>query len=255
MTKKAQLNAGSSTEDSAQQIDMALSTTGALFRQIADYSEESKWFPHGVTKIDFQIKAGPVELHVIVNGPDGPAPPHPLDVATQRSARLIFDQVKDLVPGNNRSGAFTDECVIAVCWKESSFDPSAQSGGSTAAGLMQMTNPAITTVNKITPAGVHFEHDDMFVPAKAIQCGTYYLQYLYEHADNDEAKALDRYGTGAGYSKNVIAAETCQRKPGSDPMTCLGQIHSFLLDRLQRGLIDDPTGRSRFIAPGKTESR
>jgi hypothetical protein len=79
----------------------------------------------------------------------------------EKSMNLTFDQVKTLVANNKKSPAFTDECVIAVCWKESSFDPSAQSGGSTAKGLMQMTNPAVDTVNHNTPVGVHFEYADM----------------------------------------------------------------------------------------------
>jgi hypothetical protein len=165
----------------------------------------------------------------------------------KRAGRLTFDQVKTLVAANKKTMAFTDECVIAVCWKESSFDPDAQSSGSTAAGLMQMTNGAIDTVNRITPAGVHFEHADMFDAAKAIQCGTYYLDFCSNQAGGDEAKALDRYGTGSGYSKDVMTAEACLMTGGSVPMECLKPIHPFQIERLELGLVDDPTGRFRFI--------
>jgi hypothetical protein len=234
-------------------MNLVLESAEALFRQIAARAEDAKWFPHGVTKIDLDIKAGPVELHVIVSGPDTEATPRTVGLASsdsnKRAPRLSFDEVKNLVAKNNKSAAFTNECMIAVCWKESSFDPAAQSGGSTATGLMQMTNPAIATVNNITPNGVHFQHDDMLDAAKAIQCGTYYLQWCYDQVGGDKAKALDKYGTGDGYSTNIIAAETCLRKTGSDPMTCLNAIHSFMIERMSLRLIDDLSGRSRFVSP------
>ena len=161
---------------------------------------------------------------------------------------LTFDQVKTLVANNKKSPAFTDECVIAVCWKESSFDPAAQSGGSTAKGLMQMTNPAVDTVNHNTPVGVHFEYADMLVPDKAIQCGTYYLQICSDQVGGEESAALNKYSGIPGYSTNVMAAEACLLA-GTDPMTCLQKIHSFQLQRKEMRLEDDPTGHSRFKKP------
>jgi hypothetical protein len=159
---------------------------------------------------------------------------------------LTFDQVKSLVASNKHSAAFTDECVIAVCWKESSFNPSAQASGSTAKGLMQMTNPAVDTVNNITPAGVHFDYTDMLDASKAIQCGTYYLQWCSDQSGGDEAKALNKYAGVSGYADDVMSAEACLLS-GGNPMTCLGAIHSFAMQRRQKGLLDDPTGRSRFM--------
>jgi hypothetical protein len=160
---------------------------------------------------------------------------------------LTFDKVQALVKVNKKSPGFTDECVIAVCWKESSFDPSAQSGSSTAKGLMQMTNPAVDTVNKITPTGVHFEYADMLDASKAIQCGTYYLQWCLDQSAGDEAKGLDKYGGVSGYSTNVIAAENCLLTGVDPPMTCLGKIHSFQIDRQTLGLVDNESGDTRFI--------
>jgi hypothetical protein len=166
---------------------------------------------------------------------------------TAMAGALTFDQVKNLVQANKKSAGFTDECVISVCWKESSFNPSAQSGSSTAKGLMQMTNPAVDTVNNITPTGVHFQYADMLDAAKAIQCGTYYLQWCLDQSAGNEAKGLDKYAGVNGYSANVIAAENCLLTGVDPPMTCLGKIHSFLLERAEAGLIDNASGKTRFM--------
>jgi soluble lytic murein transglycosylase-like protein len=165
---------------------------------------------------------------------------------SRATARLPFDDVKALVRAHKKSPAFTDECVIAICWKESSFDPSAQSGSSTAKGLMQMTNPAVDTVNNITPPGVHFEYSDMLDASKAIECGTYYLQWCSDKSGGDEAKALDKYAGVSGYSANVMQAETCLLTGVDPPTTCLGKIHSFRIERRKRKLVDDRSGESRF---------
>ena len=126
--------------------------------------------------------------------------------------------LQKLVAANKKAAAFTNECVVAMCWKESSFDPNAHNVGSTAKGLMQMTDPAVDTVNKITPKGVHFEHSDMVIAAKAIQCGTYYLQWCSDQTGGDKKKALDRFGGLSGYNKDLITAETCLLAAPKDPM-------------------------------------
>jgi hypothetical protein len=166
-------------------------------------------------------------------------------------AALTFDQVKALISTNKRAAAFTDECVIAVCWKESSFNPNAQAAGSTAKGLMQMTQGAIQTVNNITPTGIHFDPSDMFDPGKAIQCGTYYLQWCSDQSSGSENQALDKYAGVPGYSTNVVQAENCLLSAPTDPMTCLTPIHPFEMARVKEGLVDDPTGQSRFVRSSK----
>jgi hypothetical protein len=173
------------------------------------------------------------------------------DEETARRAALTLDQIKPIVSANKKSAAFTDECIIAVCWKESSFDPTVQSGMSTAKGLMQMTNPAVDTVNNITPSGVHFEYDDMKDPAKAIQCGTYYLQWCSGQSGGDAAKALDKYAGVTGYSIDVINSENCLLTGSIDPMKCLKQIHPFEIERNEKHMLDDPTGRSRFTSQSR----
>lgn len=164
----------------------------------------------------------------------------------QTKAPLTFDNVKRLVQKNKKSTAFTDECVISVCWKESSFDPSMKASTTTAKGLMQMTNPAVDTVNNNTPQGVHFEYSDMFDPPKAIQCGTYYLQIMSNQAGGDEKQALIKYGGVPDYADDVMQSENCLLTGDNPPMDCLRKIHPFEVERRKDHLIDNPTGESRF---------
>jgi len=146
----------------------------------------------------------------------------------------VFATVEQLVSANNQSANFSNELVIAIIWKESGFDDAAKSNASTATGFMQMTIPAVDDVNRNTPKGTHFAVSDMLDGAKNIQCGTIYLDLIYGRSGNDLTKALNRYGTGAGYATNLIAAAACLQaaKGGAatiDPdkaKTCLFAIHT-----------------------------
>jgi hypothetical protein len=60
--------------------------------------------------------------------------------------------------------------------------------------------------------------------AKNIQCGTLYLDILIKRVGNDIARGVDAFGTGAGYSTNILACEACMQKPGGGP-NCLVAIH------------------------------
>lgn len=138
-------------------------------------------------------------------------------------ARLSYDEVKKHVADNNKSDE-SPELVIAVIWKESGFDPEVKNATSSATGLMQMTKGAVSDVNANTPKGVHFEHSDMSDAAKNIQAGTYYLKSLVKRWGSI-SEALQRYGTGAGYETNILAAETCLKASPEKPMDCLYAIH------------------------------
>jgi soluble lytic murein transglycosylase-like protein len=140
-------------------------------------------------------------------------------------SRLTFLQVKNYVSANNQS-ALSGEAIIAVIWKESSFDPKAASATTTATGLMGITKPAVDTVNNTTPPGVHFEHSEMTDPVKNIQCGTYYLKYFMRTLAIKEA--LEHYGTGPGYADNILTCERCLQEtlPLPDPQACLNAIHT-----------------------------
>lgn len=141
------------------------------------------------------------------------------------TGRLTFAQVKAHVSANNKS-AISNEAIIALIWKESSFDPLAKSTTSTATGLMQITKPAVDTVNNTTPPGTHFDHSEMTDPVKNIQCGTFFLKFLMRTFAKKEA--LEHYGTGPGYADNILTCETCltTTPPPPDPQVCLNAIHT-----------------------------
>src|ERR1022692_3494941 len=101
---------------------------------------------------------------------------------------MTLDEIKAVIQQNNNS-PFTTELVVGICWAESSFDPNKVAGGdSTSAGLMMMNPPAVDTVNANTTAGIHFEYADMLDAVKAVSCGTWYLQIIYNHAGNQDKR-------------------------------------------------------------------
>ncbi|HEX2689126.1 MAG TPA: transglycosylase SLT domain-containing protein [Kofleriaceae bacterium] len=138
-----------------------------------------------------------------------------------------------MIRANNKATDFSNELVLAMCWKESSFDTEAEPnvGGNTSYGLMQLNNGALATVNANTPAGTHFEHADMADGAKAMAAGTYYLQIILDKFPNVStvAEALDQYkGDGHNtYHVNLLAAEACLKTAKDDAarQKCLDQIH------------------------------
>jgi soluble lytic murein transglycosylase-like protein len=139
------------------------------------------------------------------------------------SKRLSFSQVQTLVEANNNS-SFTNELIISVCWKESSFDPGATTSTTSATGLMMLTVGAVDDVNHNTPSGVHFEHSQMTDATRNIQCGTWYLKILLKRWGQVKNNALEHFGTGPGYADNLVQCETCLQS-GSNPSDCLKAIH------------------------------
>jgi membrane-bound lytic murein transglycosylase MltF len=138
--------------------------------------------------------------------------------------RKTLDEMKQLAQANNHS-SLTWQLIVAIAWKESSFDPDAVASGSSGTGLMMMTTGAVQDVNNNTPQGVHFDHSEMKDPAKNLSCATYYLGILLQRFGSKKS-ALEHYGTGAGYADNLLAAEGClQSLVVVEPMSCLQQIH------------------------------
>lgn len=64
--------------------------------------------------------------------------------------------------------------IKAIIATESSWDPDAESPY--ARGLMQVSKPALQTVNDVFEVG--FTYDDMFDPEKNITAGTLYIRWL-----------------------------------------------------------------------------
>jgi soluble lytic murein transglycosylase-like protein len=145
-----------------------------------------------------------------------------------------FATIETLVKANNRSASISNELVISIIWKESGFDDASRNANSTATGFMQMTHPAVDDVNANTPAGIHYQYEDMLDGAKNIQCGTYYLDMMVKRAGGDLTAGLNHYGTGPGYATNLLTAaaalQAAKTSTGQiDPAqakACLAQIHT-----------------------------
>jgi hypothetical protein len=141
--------------------------------------------------------------------------------------RLTFAEVSSLADSNSQLVSTNKELLLCLMWKESSFNPSEKSKSSTATGLMQLTRGAVQDVNANTPKGVHFTHAEMTNPGKNIECGTRYLELRIKWAQGSIDKALDGYGTGAGYKDNIYACQKCLvDSKSADPDPCLQLIHT-----------------------------
>jgi Transglycosylase SLT domain len=134
--------------------------------------------------------------------------------------RLTYSEIDQLVWYNNRAD-LVKTIFIAQIYKESRFDPAAKSAGSTATGLMQMTTGAVTEVNRVKKTA--YKHTDMTIAATNIQAGTTYLQILVDRWGG-LAAGLDKYGTGPGYSTNILAAHAELVKDPADPMAVLAKF-------------------------------
>jgi len=135
---------------------------------------------------------------------------------------MTYEEIVKLVSANNQSKEFSNEFVTCLIWKETSFEPSEKNSKSTATGLMQMTKGAVDMVNKCSPKGVHFEHADMTDPVKNVQCGTLYLDIAKNKLGGVDAS----YGTGPGYSRNIVTCEAGLKGDADHPQVALQKIHS-----------------------------
>lgn len=69
--------------------------------------------------------------------------------------------------------------------------------------------------------GRRLEHADMTDAATNIQCKTLYLDI----AKNRMAGVDASFGTGAGYSKSILACEVALKSDQEHPMLALHKIH------------------------------
>jgi len=124
--------------------------------------------------------------------------------------RLTYDQAKALVHDNNLSG-LPDEVILAIMYKESSFDPSAMSSdpNSSAMGLMGITRSALNDVesNPKFAAQIGVGPIDLSDPATNVRVGSAYLELLISRDGGSLGQALATYGDGTeGYVPQIIAA-------------------------------------------------
>jgi RHS repeat-associated protein len=130
--------------------------------------------------------------------------------------QLSYGDMLGLVQANNLSGQST-WLIICMAWKESSFNYLDQSGSSSARGLLQMTKGAASQVG--------YDYDTLFEPSMNIQAGTAYLAWWLKFWKGNLLTALDSYGTGPGYGKNILECESCLKSSPLEPKCCLDKIH------------------------------
>lgn len=137
-------------------------------------------------------------------------------------AVLTFDEIMELVGKNNKASGIRDRLFVCLIWKESGFDPTVKNSGSSATGLMQLTKGAIEEVNRVRKTS--YDHNQMDNPALNIEVGTTYIDILMKRNKDSLEKALNKFGTGTGYSNSIVACSKCLADM-SHPWTCLHKVH------------------------------
>ncbi len=136
----------------------------------------------------------------------------------QRQPAMPYAQVASIVAANNKSQQ-RDHLIISVIYKESRFRSGAKAHGSTALGLMQMTKGAVKEVNRVD--GTSYTHSEMADAATNVAAASAYIQIEIDRHDGDVAAGLNSYGTGDGYSDNIIQAAKDLDSNPRDPMGTL----------------------------------
>jgi len=130
--------------------------------------------------------------------------------------------IKALVKANNKSG-LSDDLIIAMAWKESSFIPGSKNSNSAAAALLQMNLRAIRELRRIGKWSSSF---DVYDPAENIAAGSLYLAHEIQLAGGNLVQGLDKHGGRHGYATDILRATQDLQKSPSDPMQVLKQeIH------------------------------
>jgi RHS repeat-associated protein len=118
--------------------------------------------------------------------------------------RLSYDQIAAIVAANNRSGQ-SNELIICMAYKESSFDTDASlPGNQSARGLLGVTDPAARD------EGV--DYDNLGDPATNISTGSDYLNKRIRRRHRNVAAGLAGYGTGRRYANSLLNCEKCLRE-------------------------------------------
>lgn len=138
-------------------------------------------------------------------------------------AEKTYEEIKKLVAANNKAEDINDRLFICLIWKESGFKTDVKNSASTATGLMQLTKGAVVEVNRVKKTS--YDHDDMTDPDLNIEVGTTYIDILKKRNGGKLAAALDKFGTGSGYSDSIISCSLCMKGDDSHPMVCLHKIH------------------------------
>jgi RHS repeat-associated protein len=139
--------------------------------------------------------------------------------------RRSLGDIANLVAKNNRSGQ-TNELIICMAYKESTFDPDAmQSGSNSARGLLGITDRGATDAG--------FRWEDLGDSALNIQAGSTELGIRIHRNHGNVANGLIGYGTGhRSYANSLMKCEKClitheQAKAKDECKTkdCLEPLH------------------------------
>jgi len=126
--------------------------------------------------------------------------------------RMLLGDIANLVAQNNKSGQSND-LIICMAYKESTFDPDASRPGSQSArGLLGVTDAAATQV------GVAY--DELGDPATNIGPGSAYLAWRIHLNHGNVRNGLWGYGTGKAYADSLLKCEKCMVSHTKDSDEC-----------------------------------
>jgi soluble lytic murein transglycosylase len=109
----------------------------------------------------------------------------------------------DIIRQQAREKDLDPALVAAVIYEESKFRDQTSNAG--ARGLMQIT-PATAEFIARQSGGTRFVQADLATPQINISYGTYYLRYLLDRYDQNEALAVAAYNAGHGNVDRWVAA-------------------------------------------------
>jgi len=121
--------------------------------------------------------------------------------------KLSFDEIAKLVSDNNNTSNISNELIICLIYKESSFNPDAKARTSSASGLMQLT--------KAIAAEFGVEYSTFTDPATNVANGIRYLnrRVNWKNWGNGSIRdGLAGYGEGYAYADSILECEECLKK-------------------------------------------
>ncbi len=125
---------------------------------------------------------------------------------------LGYTDIANLVAKNNKSGQ-SNELIICMAFKESSFDPDAmQTAPNTARGLLGVTVLATDQVDA--------DYDTLGDPAANIAAGSTYLAWRIHLNPGNVRNGLWGYGTGRAYADSLLKCEKCLIGHAKDTVEC-----------------------------------
>jgi soluble lytic murein transglycosylase len=108
----------------------------------------------------------------------------------------------DIIRQQARDKSLDAALIAAVIYEESRFRDQTSHAG--ARGLMQITPETADFIAKHS-GGFRFEQSDLATPQINIAYGTYYLRYLIDHYDGNEAPAIAAYNAGVTNADRWVA--------------------------------------------------